>query len=243
MCCMRNYIKNVSYHCKGDYNKMKRMIDKKSFCKNYPCTENYIVRGEKEYPIEFERLDLPPYIIFYRGDIRLLKQASIGIIGSRKPSQYALDVTEKLSRKLAERFVIVSGLAYGIDVCAHKHALDFKTIAVLGCGVDIVYPRIHKDIQNEISKSHLLISEYPPGVGPQKYHFPFRNRLIASLSHDLYVMSGTFKSGTMHTVMEALKLNQNIICLPHPITDSSGSGCNALIADGAMMLTNLNELY
>ena len=188
-------------------------------------------------------MDLPPYIIFYRGDISLLRKESVGIIGSRKPSLYALSVTEKLSLKLAERFVIVSGLAYGIDVCAHQSALKFNTIAILGCGVDIVYPRIHKEIQEEISKSHLLISEYPPGVGPQKYHFPFRNRLIASLSQDLYVMSGTFKSGTMHTVMEALKLNKNIICLPHPITDSSGSGCNALIADGAMMLTNLNDLY
>ncbi len=240
---MRNYIKNVSYHCKGDYNKMKRMIDNKSFCIEYPCNEKFIVRGEKEYPPEFEKLDLPPYIIFYRGDISLLRKESVGIIGSRKPSLYALSVTEKLSLKLAERFVIVSGLAYGIDVCAHQSALKFNTIAILGCGVDIVYPRIHKEIQEEISKSHLLISEYPPGVGPQKYHFPFRNRLIASLSQDLYVMSGTFKSGTMHTVMEALKLNKNIICLPHPITDSSGSGCNALIADGAMMLTNLNDLY
>ena len=239
---MRNYIKNVAILCKGDYAKMHRHLLEKKPVANYSCVDTYLTIVDAAYPKRLLELDQPPFILFYQGNLSLLNSSCVGVVGSRKPSLYAVKATYEAVAVLRERYTIVSGLAYGIDVCAHLCAIHHHTIAVVACGLDICYPMAHRDIFNQIGKHHLIISEYPRGVNPERYHFPFRNRIIASLSKCIYIMSARQKSGTMGTVDIALSLNREIVVLPHPIHDESGSGCNQLIQEGATVLTNIKEL-
>lgn len=235
---MRDYIIQCAIHTQGNYQNMKRMIAQETIIPlDYPH-QDAIVIGDVDYPIALYDLKEPPFVLFYKGDPKLLKAAPcISVIGSRKPSSYALRVTRDLVQQLAPKFVVVSGLAKGIDACAHFYALDFRSVAVLGCGIDVYYPRENKVLQDRLIENHCIISEYPAGTSPMKHHFPFRNRIIAALSKDVYVMAAAHRSGTMRTVEEAMKINRNVTCLPHDIYEFSGQGCNTLIKDGANVLT------
>lgn len=240
---MRDYLRNLAIYYSGDYAKIRKHVAKGLPIENYSYAGNYLVLGDCDYPQCFYDLEEPPYVIFYEGNLDSLKTEIIAIVGSRKPSSYSLEMTHKLVERLKQGYSIISGLAYGIDVCAHLSALDSKTIAVIACGLDCFYPMKHKELQKHMMQHHLVISEYPLGVKPKKHHFPFRNRLIACLGKKVYVMSAKERSGTMCTVNEALRLNREVICLPHPINDSSGYGCNLLIEQGASLLTNLDDLF
>lgn len=240
---MREYIKDLSFHYEGLNRKMRKALSTKEVIPSYPCSYPYVTIVDKNYPKKLLDLYDPPLILYYQGNFNYFNENCVSIIGSRKPSPYALEETEKLVKQLRSKHCIVSGLAYGIDLCAHKTALAFKTIAVLGCGMDYYYPKQHKYYQNIISKEHLLISEFPENVPPRKYHFPIRNRIIAALSDKVVIMSAAERSGTMHTANIALELNRSIYCLPYRVNDISGSACNRLIQDGASLLTKENDLY
>ena len=239
---MREYIKNVAMHYNGDYHKMKQHIEKRKSVPTYKSNYPYIVIGDDAYPKRLFDLKLPPYILFYIGDTSLLKKDSVSIVGSRRPSQYALEMSHIITSKLRESYVIVSGLAKGIDQAAHHSALAFSTIAVVGCGIDVIYPKCNTKLFEKMRQTQLIISEYPQGVSPKKYYFPFRNRIIAALSETLYVMSAAKRSGTMTTVNEALSINRHVVCLPHNINEKSGEGCNQLILEGADILTSVHDL-
>ena len=235
---MRNYMIQCALYCKGDYTKLSKMIKNQAYIQTQAFHGNALVIGDKDYPNCLYDLEFPPFVLFYEGNIGLLQNPRrMGVIGSRMPSNYALESTQQFIIKHAPRNVIISGLAKGIDTCAHRNALDFNTVAVLGCGIDVYYPRENKQLQQRLAKDHCVISEYPYGTAPKRHHFPFRNRLIAALSQDIYVMSAAHKSGTMRTVEEALKINRGVSCLPHQIGDLSGDGCNTLIKDGAGIIT------
>lgn len=240
---MREYIKDLSFHYQGMNQKIKKAFEENKQVPSYPCSYPYVCILDKDYPSKLLDLFDPPMILYYQGNLDYFKSDCISIIGSRKPDYYALEETEKLVKQLRANHCIVSGLAYGIDVCAHKAALAFKTIAVLGCGLDYNYPRQHAEIQRIIKEKHLLITEFPENVPPKKYHFPIRNRLIAALSDKIIIMAATKKSGTMHTVNIALDLNRSVYCLPYRINDQTGIACNQLIQEGASMLTIENDLY
>lgn len=240
---MNEYIKNLSYHYSGMNNKIKDAFVKKEKVPNYSCNYAYITIFDEEYPACLKDLYDPPMILYYQGNLSLLKSLCVGVIGSRKPNQYAIMETKYLVEQLRKNHCIVSGLAYGIDIQAHKTALDFKTIAVLGCGMNYTYPKKHKYFQREIAENHLLLTEYPENVPPRPYHFPIRNRIIAGLSKDLFIMAAAHRSGTMHTANIALELNRNIYCLPYRIGEISGQACNQLIQDGATVLTKDNDKY
>lgn len=239
---MRNYLKNVAIHLRGDYPSICRFINEGKKVPSYAYKGNYTCYGDSDYPKSLYDLEFPPFVIFYEGNLSLLKSSSIAVIGSRNPSEYALEMTRAFVRNVKHTHTIISGLAYGIDIAAHREALDFQSVAVLGCGLDICYPSRHYAELAYMKKQHLVITEYPLGVKPQKHYFPFRNRLIAALAKTIYVMSASPRSGTMHTVNEALKLNRRIVCLPHNINDITGLGCNLLIQEGAEVLTNLEDL-
>ena len=147
---MRNYLINLSIYCNGDYRKMEMMLSKLMSVPKYKVCTNAITIMDKDYPIRLLDLESPPLVLYYRGDTSLLNLPSAGVIGSRKPSAYAVRMTEKLVRKISKGLVIVSGLAYGIDSVAHKAALNEKTIAVLGCGIDVYYPKAHQSLQDKI---------------------------------------------------------------------------------------------
>lgn len=240
---MREYIKDLSFHYQGLNRKMKAALSKKEDIPHYECSYPYITIVDEAYPKKLLDLFDPPLILYYQGDISFFNETCISIIGSRRPSYYAIKETETIVAQLRNKHCIVSGLAYGIDICAHKKSLAFKTIAVLGCGMDYYYPKAHQKQQDEIAKNHLLITEFPENVPPRRYHFPIRNRIIAALSDKIIIMSAAQRSGTMHTANIALELNRSIYCLPYCINDKTGAACNQLIQEGATMLTKENDLY
>jgi DNA processing protein len=196
------------------------------------------------YPEFFKHIPYPPFVLFYHGDISLIKDGvtRLGIVGSRKNSLKGEWITKKIVKGLDDKVVVVSGLAIGIDSIAHQAAIMFnkKTIAILGCGVDLCYTKSNIDIYEEIKANHLVLSEYPGSCEPKPENFPFRNRIIAALSNSLLVTEAEIPSGTSTTVNYALNYGKNIMCVPYfPIINS---GCNTLIKDGAILVTNADDV-
>ncbi len=189
---------------------------------------------DAEYPKVFFDLALPPLVLFYKGDIKLLEDEGVAVVGSRAICDYAKRATCDLVCKLKEEYTIISGLAKGVDRQAHLSALDRKTIGIIGCGIDYVYPKENDDLFKAMAKNQLILSEYPLKTAPYAKNFPFRNRLIAALAKKVYVMQAGVRSGTFITVNEALELGKEVYALPYDIYDVKNSGCNLLIKEGAM---------
>ncbi len=189
------------------------------------------------YPKRLKRIEFPPPILYYIGDYSLAESNNVAIIGSRKHSSYGKQCTEYFSKTLVQNDIcIVSGLAEGIDACAHFSALNNngKTIAVLACGVDYIYPTSNTQLYNEIAQKGLLISEFPVSVRPQKPFFPYRNRIIVGLSDCLVVTEAGMPSGTMTTVDHALEQNKNVYAVPGSINSNLSAGTNFLIKSGCL---------
>jgi len=171
---------------------------------------------------------------------------TIAVVGTRKITQYGREVTEILTRDLVQNgFVIVSGLALGVDAIAHKTAIENngKTIAVLGCGVDLCYPSSNKSLYESIINGNgVVISEFPIGMTPSVGSFPSRNRIIAGLSQGVLVTEGAEDSGSLITADYALKYGRKIFAVPGPITSGLSKGPNSLISKGAKLVTNVNDI-
>ena len=178
----------------------------------------FIFYEDKEYPQLLKEINNPPLVLFYHGDISLLKyEVKIAIVGSRNASDYGLNYTEKFAKELSEyNIVIISGMAAGIDGRAHKGALKEKgkTIAVLGSGINVPYPSCNRNLYNEICNSGLVISEYLPDTPPYKQNFPRRNRIVVGLSKGLLVTQAAFKSGSMISAKLASEFNRDVFALP-----------------------------
>ena len=230
--------KQILYYClkyDGEYRKVKRAIEKNEEWEEVEYDENYITILDDEYPKEFYELDEPPYLFYYKGNIDLLKKEKVSVIGSRECSEYACKSCHDLMNYLNNNVVIVSGMAKGVDAIAHIEAMKLGhfCIGVIGCGLDVVYPKENQNLYNEIINNHLLISEYPKYVTPYAHHFPARNRLIAALGKVCYVVEAKSKSGTMITANYALSLNREIVAFPYRYNEAFGKGCNDLIEQGA----------
>ncbi|MDO4467635.1 MAG: DNA-processing protein DprA [Bacillota bacterium] len=234
---MRNKILWYALKYDGDWTKIGNAIKNKE---EYQCLSSYpfpyITIVDPQYPKIFLRLRFPPWILFYQGNLRLLENDMVGIVGSRICSQQALRNTEEVVKILKRKYCIVSGLAKGIDAKAHSSALDQKTIGIIGCGIDVIYPKENAYLYQEMSKNHLILSEYPMGSKPLKHHFPWRNRLIAACSSFLIVIEAKKQSGTMLTVNECLSLSIPVYCLPTAFENIAYEGCNYLIENGANIL-------
>lgn len=242
---MRNRILFYAIKYSGDYNKIKKALIKNEPFKKIKCKYNFIVLGDSLYPDNLLRLNKPPFILFYKGDISLLQKSCIGIVGSRRITFYGRKYTKLISENLSKKYVIVSGLAAGVDSEAHRSAIiNGNTIAVLGCGINYVYPKSNINLYKEIIANNLIISEYPNDVVPKPYYFPFRNRIIAALSKSIVVTQAAIRSGTMLTVNEALELNKDVYVIPYSINERAGSGCNYLIQQGAniILIDDLSDL-
>ncbi len=228
----------------GDNRLIKKAIERKE--KTYPCAckTHYIIMGDFLYPKSLYQLPDPPYVLYAIGNLNLLQKNLISVIGSREPSDYALKMTDELIAHAPKDMVIVSGLAKGIDAQAHIAALkEHQTIAILGCGIDIIYPLINKNLYQQIKRYGLILSEYPPQAPIQKHQFIARNRIIAALGDSLVVMQAASKSGTMSTVEFALNLGKEIFVCPFHMDEPKGSGCNNLIEQGASLLTSDYSLF
>ena len=197
---------------------------------------------DKEYPQYLKKMYQPPLVLFYYGNLSLLNDynINIGIVGTRKPSEVGAKVTHDITSKIAKRYIVVSGLAAGIDRIAHRTSINFggKTIAVLGCGIEKCYPTSNQDLYDEIKKNPncLLISEYPGFTPPHKDNFPFRNRLIAQFSKAILVTESKRKSGTAITVGYGLFYGKDIMCVPS--SNYNDSGCNLFLKEGAILVEN-----
>ena len=236
---MREKDKLISYAIKynGSYDRIKYAISSREDIREIKC-DNCITIFDDEYPRKFLDLKDPPFVLFYKGDISLLKESSIGVVGSRRPCDYSLAATKLLALNNKDR-VIVSGLARGIDGMAHKYA--YKSIGVLGCGIDYIYPKENEYLYKRLEKEGLIISEYPFNTVPFPYNFPFRNRIIAALSDEIYIMEAHEKSGTLTTINAALELGKDIKVLPFDIFKKEGEYNNYLISEGASII-NIEDL-
>jgi len=192
------------------------------------------------YPQRLRALEDAPLVLYCRGDTALLQsERTLGIVGTRNPTRYG----EKQARDIASQITrygaaVVSGLARGIDACAHEGALEAggSTLAVLGCGVDVAYPKENEKLYHRIWEQGLVLSEYIPGTEPKPGHFPVRNRIIAGLSDALAVIEAGEKSGTNITVEYALRHNLSVFAVPGNVDSRMSVSTNRLIRDGAVPL-------
>ncbi|MBR3058582.1 MAG: DNA-processing protein DprA [Clostridiales bacterium] len=202
---------------------------------------------DPDYPEYLKSLNNMPLILYMRGDPQLLsKQKSrISIVGTRRPSSYGRKVTREFSRELAmHEVVIVSGLARGVDGIAHSACLEAggKTIAVLPCGLDMVYPPDHMDLFHEIARNGLLLSELPPSAKAIRQYFPARNRILSALSDCVLITEAGEKSGTLHTASFAAAQGKEVFVVPNTIYSDTGKGNLALMKDGAMIATEPEDI-
>ncbi|MBX7382337.1 DNA-processing protein DprA [Clostridium chauvoei] len=205
----------------------------------------YITINSKDYPRELLFIEEPPYILFYKGDLSLLKNRRVAIVGARQCTCYGKEVAKAISVELTKNLItIVSGLASGIDAIAHKETLNYgKTIAVLGCGIDVVYPKSNSRLYKDVEKNGLILSEFLPGTKPFSYNFPRRNRIISGLSEAIIVIEASLKSGSLITVSFALEQGKDVMAVPGSVLQKYSLGCNKLIRDGAIVFTELEDLY
>ena len=200
---------------------------------------------EASYPGQLREIYDPPPVLFVRGRVELLSQVCVGVVGTRRPTAYGVGVTERLAADLAQAGVtIVSGMARGIDTAAHKGALAAggATIAVLGCGVDVVYPSENRKLADEIAGKGLLVSEFPMGTPAYPQNFPVRNRIISGLSAGVVVVEGAQYSGSAITAKLALDQGRELFAVPGNITSRMSWGPNLLIKQGARLVQDWNDV-
>ena len=202
-----------------------------------------ITIADTEYPMLLKQIYDPPILFWIKGNPEALSKPGVAVVGTRNASTYGKKQAEKLSKKLAEEgLCIFSGLAYGIDTIGHQAALAVgsPTVAVLGSGIDNLYPKSNAEVANNIVKSGgAVISEFPPGTIPDKGNFPLRNRVVSGLSLGVVVMESGIKGGSMITAELALDQNREVFAVPHPLDNPSGTGCNYLIKKGAAKLVQV----
>ncbi|MGV8980284.1 DNA-processing protein DprA [Clostridium sp.] len=203
--------------------------------------------SEDKYPKKLKNYDDAPFILFYKGNIMPLNEGyNISIVGSRKYSNYGKDVTKIICRDLcANNINIISGMAKGIDSFAHETCLDNEgyTCAVLGSGLDIVYPKENLRMFHKIVGSGCVISEFLPRTPPYAYNFPLRNRIISALSDIIIVIEAGEKSGSLITANLALEQGKDVMAVPGSIFSNESKGTNKLIKDGAFPLTCVNDIF
>lgn len=250
----RNYIIYWSVIYRGDYDKIYNAIASHELPPNdeevlevvRKVTSSCITILDEDYPEYLKKKVFhPPFVLYYYGDLSLIKDEdrNIAFIGSRKCSDYGQNITQEIVSEVCEKYNIVSGLAKGIDTCAHAACINKigKTIAVLGSGIDFCYPASNKKLYELIKKKGLLLSEYPGETPPCSQYFPMRNRIIVGLSKLIVITEASRHSGTQISTTFALQMGKDVCCVPYPV--ERHSLCNHLIKQGAYMIENAKDLF
>lgn len=210
------------------------------------CGAEYITFFDAVYPENLREIPDFPLILYCKGDKALLGGDAFSVVGTRTPSAYGRRVTKEFAEELARTgFVIVSGLAKGVDAIAHRAALDnnMPTIAVLGTGIDVVYPAENRELAEKIAQNGLIITEYRPKTPPMNYHFPHRNRIISALSRSLLVTEAGENSGSLITVSYAVEQGKNIYIVPGNIYSPESKGANKYLKKlQAAIVTDINDI-
>lgn len=205
---------------------------------------SFICQEEDAYPQKLRNIYGAPYGLFYIGGLPKAEQVCVSIVGARECSAYGSQIAYQLGRELAQKGVaVISGMARGIDANGHKGALEGKgqTFAVLGCGVDVCYPKQNMELYENIPKNGGILSEYPIGTSPKNIFFPQRNRIISGLSDYVVVIEARKRSGSLITADFAMEQGREVFALPGRICDPLSQGCNELIRQGAGILTGVKE--
>lgn len=201
---------------------------------------------DEMYPEKLRKIYDPPTELYLIGDVSLLNRKSIAIVGSRRCSEYGKIVATKIgSRAAALGITVVSGMASGIDSFGHKGALKAggDTVAVLGCGIDICYPKSNYKLYEEIAENGLIVSEFPLGYMPLPHNFPIRNRIISGLSDKVVVVEAQTKSGSIITAELANEQGKEVFAVPGNINSQYSIGTNKLISDGAQIVSTIDDIF
>jgi len=204
-----------------------------------------VTLADDEYPVLLRQLVDPPLALFYRGNLALAQKPALAMVGSRRASPYALSVAAHLGREIVSAgLAVVSGLALGVDAAAHQATLDAsgETIAVLGTGIDIVYPRSNRRLFRTIEERGLILTEFPPGTPPFRYNFPIRNRIISGLTLGTVIIEANGRSGSLITARTALEQNREVYAVPSSIFSPGSEGTHRLIQSGAKLVHTTDDI-
>lgn len=201
---------------------------------------------DPDYPATLRALQAPPSLLYYKGTLPdFARRLFIGAVGTRSMSEYGREMAYRIGYELASTgTVVVSGMALGVDAACAVGALAAKgcTVAVLGCGIDVCYPRQHDRLMRAITQNGLILSEYPPSTPPRGYHFPVRNRIISGLCAGTVIVEADLTSGAMITAREAILQGKDIYAVPGNVGDQNTSGTNRLIRDGAAVVLSARDI-
>ncbi len=205
----------------------------------------FVTIQDERFPRNLKEIYDPPPFLYVKGELREEDNLSLAVVGSRNASSYGKEMTKRLSRTLTERgFTIVSGLARGIDTCAHKGALEGggRTLAVLGSGIDLIYPWENKAMAEEITLHGAIVSEFPLGTQPEAINFPPRNRIISGLSLGTVIVEASFRSGSLITARMALEQGREVFAVPGNVDSPWSKGTNRLIKEGAKLIMDPDDI-
>ncbi len=238
-------LSNRIIQSKTDREKIQKIVESE-LKKNQKLNINIVTVWDEDYPEPLKNIYDPPLILYYKGELKKDDIYSIAIVGTRQPSDYGKIQAERFAQELAEHnIVIVSGLARGIDSIAHKSTLKSggRTIAVVGSGLDVIYPPENKNLFNEISESGLVFSEFELGTKPDAQNFPRRNRIISGLSLGTLVVETGISGGAIQTAQFALDQNKEVFAIPGNLGIKQSEGTNSLIQKGeAKLITAANDI-
>ena len=206
---------------------------------------NVLTWEDNGYPANLRQIDAPPPLLFVRGELLVEDEWAVAVVGTRRATVYGREVALRLSTDLAQAGVtIVSGLARGIDAVAHDATLKSggRTLAVMGNGLDTVYPSEHRNLARRITEQGAVLSEYALGVPPEARNFPARNRIISGLSHGVIVVEGRWSSGAVLTAKIALEQGREVFAVPGSILSPSSEGPNRLIKEGAIPVQSVDDI-
>ena len=212
----------------------------------YEAGAQLLVLEDCDYPALLAQIHNPPPVLFVQGPVQRLNEPLVAIVGSRRATPSGLELAETLAKSLCEQGLgISSGMALGIDAAAHKGALEAEglTVAVMGVGIDQVYPRRNVGLQRRLlEQGGVVVTEFLPGVGPQAANFPRRNRVISGLSLGVLVVEAQLRSGSLITARLAMEQNREVFALPGSVRSHASQGCNSLIKEGATLVCNLWDI-
>ena len=207
--------------------------------------QHILALGTNYYPALLAEIPDPPPILYAKGQLDCLTQPTLGIVGTRNPSASGAETAWRWANELAQTgLTIVSGLALGVDAQAHQGCLAAKgkTVAVMGTGMNVIYPRRNHKLAEEIAESGLLLSEFPLNSPPIAQHFPQRNRIISGLSSAILVVEAALRSGSLITARYAMEQNRDVFAIPGSIYHAQAKGCHRLLQQGACLVTNAQEV-
>jgi DNA processing protein len=205
----------------------------------------FICLDSADYPTQLAEISDPPLVLYAHGNLELLKQPQLAIVGSRNPTQYGRAVTKLFAEEIGKSgLVVTSGMARGIDSAAHRGTLGVggNTIAVLGTGCDHVYPPENQTLMHEIASSGLLLSEFPPGIGPAPTHFPQRNRIVTGMSCGTIVVEARLRSGSLISARLAMEQGRGVFAVPGSVLSKQSEGCHHLLKEGAQLAGSVADV-